>query len=75
MTSGRFKAILQDGALALEFGWDPMKYLGLEGTERLIAQRILQEAVEQRAENQRNHWKNMQASIQNGVSRAFGAKK
>lgn len=74
MTSGRFRAAVQDGALALEVGWDPINYLSLEGVERLVAKEILQEAAERRAEREKHHWKNMQASVQNGVARAFGGK-
>lgn len=74
MTSGRFRAAVQDGALALECGWDPIKYLSLEGVERLVGTEILREAADRRAERDRQHWKNMQAVVQNGVARAFGSK-
>lgn len=75
MTSGRFRVAVQDGALALECGWDPISYLSLEGVERLVAKEVLQEAVERRADREKHHWKNMQAAVQNGVARAFGGKK
>lgn len=74
MTNGRFRAAVQDGALALETGWDPISYLGLEGVERLVAKEILQEAAERKAERDKHHWKNMQAAVQNGVARAFGGR-
>ena len=74
MTSGSLRAAVQDGALALECGWDPINYLSLEGVERLVAREILQEAAERRADREKNHWKNMQATVQNGVVKAFGGK-
>lgn len=72
MRTGRFRAAVQDGALALECGWDPISYLNLEGVERLMAREILQEAAERRADRDKHHWKNMQATVQNGVAKAFG---
>ena len=74
MRSGSFRGAIQDGALALEFGWDPIRYLSLAETERLLAREVLQEAVDRRALREKDHWKNMQAAIQNGVARAFGGK-
>jgi hypothetical protein len=41
----------------------------------LVGKEILREAAERRAEREKNHWKNMQAAMQNGVARAFGGKK
>lgn len=75
MTSGRFRAAVQDGALALECGWDPIRYLSLEGVERLVGKEILQEVAERRGDRDKHHWKNMQAAVQNGVGRAFGGKR
>lgn len=75
MTSGPFRNAVQDGTLALELGWDPIRYLSLTGVERLLAREVLQEAAERRAAREKEHWKNMQISVQNGVARAFGGKK
>lgn len=74
MTDGRFRAAIQDGALALENGWDPIRYLDLEGVERLVAKEILQAAADRKAERDQHHWKNMQAAVQNGVAKAFGGR-
>lgn len=71
---GRFQVAVQDGALALENNWDPLRYLGLEGVERLVAKEILQEAANRRAEREKHFWKNAAAAVQNGVARAFGGK-
>lgn len=75
MSGGRFRVAVQDGALALELGWDPISYLSLEGVEKLVGKEILQEAAERRADRDKLHWKNMQAAVQNGVARAFGGSK
>lgn len=75
MRSGQFRNVVQDGTLALDCGWDPIKYLSLTGVERLVAREILQEAVECRASREKDQWKNLQAAVQNGVARAFGGKK
>lgn len=75
MKSGSFRHVVQDGTLALECGWDPLRYLSLTGVERLVAREILQEAVENRATREKHHWKNMQVAVQNGVAKAFGGKK
>lgn len=75
MTSGRFKSGIQDGALALELGWDPIKYLSLEGVERTVAAKVLQQALDNRADEQSRYWKNIQIAVQNGVAKAFGGKK
>lgn len=74
MTDGRFRAAVQDGALALENGWDPIHYLSLEGVERLVGKAVLQAAAERKVERDQHFWKNMQAAVQNGVARAFGGK-
>jgi hypothetical protein len=74
MTDGRFRAAVQDGALALESGWDPIRYLSLEGVEKLVGREILQAAAERKVERDQNYWRNMQASMQNGVAKAFGGK-
>lgn len=72
MTNGRFTAAIQEGALALENGWDPIRYLDLEGVELLVGKEILQAAADRKADRDRIHWKNMQASVQTGVAKAFG---
>jgi tRNA A37 threonylcarbamoyladenosine modification protein TsaB len=72
MTGGRFAVAVQDGALALESGWDPIQYLSLEGVEKLVGREILQAAAERQAERDQNYWKNLQASTQIGVVKAFG---
>lgn len=72
MTRGPFRAAVLEGALALECGWDPISYLSLEGVERIAAREILQEASDRKAERDKRFWKNVQASVQNGVARAFG---
>lgn len=71
MTSGRFRAAVQDGALALECGWDPIRFLDLEGVERLVAKEILQEAAIRKGERDKHYWKNMVAAVQSGVAKAF----
>lgn len=75
MRSGQLRQVVKEGALALEHGWDPLKYLSLTGIEKLVAREILQEAVDNRATRDRDRWKNMQAVVQNGVAKAFGGKK
>lgn len=75
MTSGQFRNAIQDGTLALECGWDPIRYLSLEGVERLVGREILQEAAERKAKRERDLLKNLQVVVQNGVAKAFGGKK
>ena len=75
MRSGQFRNAVQDGALALDCGWDPIRYLSLTGVERLVAREVIQEALELRASREKARWKNMEAVVQNGVARAFGGKK
>jgi hypothetical protein len=75
MRSGRFRAAVQEGALALENGWDPLRYLDLAGLERIVAKEVLQEAAERKADREKHFWKDVQAAVQNGVAKAFGAKK
>lgn len=75
MKSGPFRSVVQDGALALECGWDPIRYLSLEGVEQLVGREILQEAAERKASRERDRLKNLQVVVQNGVARAFGGKK
>lgn len=74
MRSGRFRPAVVDGALALETGWDPIRYLSLEGVERLVGREVLQEAANRKAEREKNFWKNVTVAVQNGVARAFGGK-
>ena len=74
MRSGQFRNVVQDGTLALDCGWEPIRYLSLTGVERLVAREILQEAVERRASREKDQWKNLQAVVQNGVAKAFGGK-
>lgn len=75
MTSGSFRGAVSDGALALEFGWDPIAYLSLEGVEQVVAREILTAAAERRGESETRRWKNMQTAVQNGVAKAFGGSK
>lgn len=42
---------IQNAALALTLGWDPIKYLSTEGVERIAAEVILGEAMEVHAKN------------------------
>lgn len=73
MTKGPFRAAIQEGALALEHGWDPLAYLGLGHEERLIGKEILQAAIDRKAERDNHFWKNAAAAVQNGIVRAFKA--
>lgn len=75
MRSGQFRNVVQEGTLALNCGWDPIKYLSLTGTERLVAREILQEAAEHLASEEKARWKNLEAVVQNGVAKAFGGRK
>lgn len=72
MSRGPYRGAVQEGALALECGWDPIRYLDLEGVERLVARAILQEAADRKGDNDKRFWKNVQGAVQNGVARAFG---
>lgn len=72
MSGGRFRPLIQEAALALELGWDPIAYLGHEGVERLVARAVLQEALETKADSDSRFWKNMASSVQNGIVKAFG---
>lgn len=71
MTRGPLRPAIVEGALALEHGWDPLRYLDLVGVDRLIAKEILQEAVERRADRDQRFWKNAVGAVQSGVARAF----
>lgn len=75
MRSGQFRNVVQDGTLALECGWDPIRYLSLTGVEMLVAREILQEAVERQASREKNWLNNLQVVVQNGVAKAFGGRK
>lgn len=75
MRSGPFRNVVQEGTLALNCGWDPIEYLSLTGTARLVAREILQEAAEREAARQKAFWKNLEAVVQNGVAKAFGGRK
>lgn len=71
MRRGPFRAAIQEGALALEHGWDPLHYLDLSHGDRLVAKEILEEAAERKADREQRFWKNIQNAVQNGVARAF----
>lgn len=71
MRAGPYRAVVLEGVTALEFGWDPLHYLDLEGTDRLVAREILQAAVDKKAEHDKNYWKSMSAAVQNAIVRAF----
>lgn len=71
MRAGPYRAVILEGVAALEFGWDPLRYLDLEGTNRLVAKEILQAAADKKAENEKNYWKSMSAAVQNAIVRAF----
>lgn len=72
----RSEGVVQEGALALSLGWDPIAYLDLRGVEAIVGREILQEAADKRAEHEKQRWKNMAGAVQQGVARAFkGGKK
>lgn len=72
MRQGPLRAAIVEGALALAHGWDPLRYLDLPHEDRVVATAILEEARDRRLEHDHQHWKNLQAAVQNGVARAFG---
>lgn len=71
MSRGPFRAAIQEGALALEHGWDPLRYLDLCYEDRLVAREILQAVIDRKVERDNQFWKNAVAVVQNGVARAF----
>ncbi len=71
MTRGPLRAAIQEGALALEHGWDPLLYLDLAHEDRLVGKEILQAAADRRVEREHTFWKNLSAAVQNGVAKAF----
>lgn len=71
MRGGGYRPHLQEAALALSHGWDPIAYLDLVGVEHLAAKQVLQYAVDAQAERDKAHWKNMVNSVANGIARAF----
>lgn len=60
--------------MALRLGWDPIRYLDLEGVEAIVARKVLQVAMDQELEIRRQDHKATEAAVQNGVARAFGGK-
>jgi hypothetical protein len=55
-------------------GGDPMRLLGLEGVERIVAEVVLNRAVQRRRdENDIQFWNTAKAT-QIGVARAFGGR-
>jgi hypothetical protein len=71
MTRGPLRAIIEEGALALEHGWDPLVYLGLGHEDRLVARQILELVSDRKGERQQAFWKNVANAVQSGVARAF----
>ena len=71
MTRGPLRAAIQEGALALKHGWDPLHYLDLSHEDRLVAKEILQLAADNKAEEMQAFFKSMANVVQNGVARAF----
>ncbi len=72
MKTERFRAAIREGALALSLGWDPIRYLDLEGVDSLVAAEVLQKALEDKAESDKQYWKNMVSVVQSGIARALG---
>lgn len=70
--TGRWRHVTQAAAAALRHGWDPIRFLDLEGTDELIGYEILRFAEEQDLERRREYFKGIQNAVQNGVAKAFG---
>lgn len=72
MRGGPLRHVVDEGALALQHGWDPFDYLSKEGFERAIAREILQAAVDRKSDRDDKFWKNAIGAVANGIGRAFG---
>jgi len=53
-------------------GGNPFTYLGAEGVDELVAQRVLELAAEQHEQFVERLLNSIEACVQNGVARAFG---
>jgi hypothetical protein len=70
----RYGEWIDAAAVWLEMGGDPMRLLGLEGVERIVAEVVLNRAVQRRRdENDIQFWNTAKAT-QIGVARAFGGR-
>lgn len=61
--------------VALLHGWDPIAYLDLTGVEARVAREVLQQAEDVANDRRKALIKAVEVAIQNGVAKAFGAKK
>lgn len=62
---------MQNAASALLIGWDPIQYLRLAGTERVVADAVLRVAVEKYAEDRTNLAESIGAACANALARSF----
>ena len=68
----RYGDWVRTAAVALKLGYDPVKYLSLEGMERTVMELILDEAARMYAREEEGRLMQMQNAVQAGIARAFG---
>lgn len=61
-------------AVALRLGYNPMHFLALVGSDRVLASKILNKASDRFAEEETARMRAFQNAVQNGVAKAFGSK-